>query len=82
MARPRMIIHPVAEMLQWSLDDERGHITGIITNSRSKYYKNGEKHTIMNIKLTSWITDKNKGPYYVARNSMGYYFRLMISERV
>jgi len=68
-------------MLQWSLDDERCTITGHITKSRSKYYRNGEVHTIMYTSLTSYPSGPDMGPYYLARNQMGYYFKCMVAQR-
>lgn len=80
MPRPVMTI---CELKQWSLDNERSHVTGIISNTKnSRDFQNGEKFTLMNVTITAYPKGPDMEAHYLARSQMGNYFLLLASEKV
>lgn len=72
----------ICELRQWSLDDERGHVTGTIADSKSpKDFQDGAEFTLMNTTLTAYPKSREMEAHYLARSQMGNYFLLMASER-
>ena len=72
----------MCELKQWSLDDMRSHVTGVIANTtNSRDFQNGEKFTLMNVSLTAYPKGPDMEAHYLARSQMGNYFLLMASER-
>lgn len=80
MPHPPMII---CELKQWSLDDEHGHVTGTIANTKKpRDFQNGQKFTLMNVTLTAYPQGLLiMEPHYLARSQMGNYFLLLSSEK-
>jgi hypothetical protein len=72
----------MCELKQWQLDDERSHVTGVITNTRNpRDFQDGEKFTLMNVTLTAYPKSPDMEAHYLARSQMGNYFLLLSSER-
>jgi len=72
----------ICELKQWSLDDERNHVTGTIADTKNpRDFQNGEKFTIMNVTITAYPEGPDMEAHYLARSQMGNYFLLLSSER-
>lgn len=79
MVRQLMII---AELKQWSLDDERRTIKGIIHNPKNGEFKEGEEYLILNFKNISMIPlfANGEGNYYLVQTQLNNYFKLPVNE--
>ncbi len=79
MPRPPTII---CELKQWSLDDERSHVSGTIAKTtKPRDFRDGEKFTLMNVSITAYPKGPDMEAHYLARSQMGNYFLLLTSER-
>jgi hypothetical protein len=73
----------ICELIQWSLDNERGHVTGIIANTtKPRDFQNEQKFTLMNCTISAYPAGPDGPAYYLARSQMGNYFKLFASERI
>lgn len=71
-----------AELKQWHLDDENCNVTGFIQNSKDqKEYAEGERFTLLNIKLIHYPQGMEMDEHFLAKTQMGSYFLLMKRER-
>lgn len=79
MVRQLMII---AELQEWSLDDERRTIRGRIHKPKNSDFKEGEDYLILNFKNISLIPlfENGEGNYYLVQTQLGNYFKLPVSE--
>ena len=65
-----------AELVGWSLDDERNNVSGMISNSRDPdWYRNGEQYTFINVRHITQMQD-----YILVCTQIGNYFKCYRSE--
>ena len=71
-----------AELNQWSLDDERRTVKGIIHNSTREEFKEGEEYLILNFKNMSRMPlfGNGEGDYFLVQTQLNNYFKLYRSE--